>query len=74
MEHNKYTIGGFDVLFPAGKKPFPSQFAVISHVLKALNAKENALLESPTGTGKVCCRVSFVRPICEALFTIISRL
>lgn len=46
-------INGFSVLFPEGKKPFAPQLAVISKVLKALKDGENALLESPTGTGKV---------------------
>jgi Fanconi anemia group J protein len=46
-------INGFSILFPEGKKPFAPQLAVISKVLKALKDKENALLESPTGTGKV---------------------
>eukprot|EP01041_Mallomonas_annulata_P001956 gene1956-3796_t len=41
-----------DVVFPNGKTPFASQIAVISNVLQALNLKQNALLESPTGTGK----------------------
>ena len=45
-------IFGYNVLFPVGKKPFPPQLAVISKILKALRDKENALLESPTGTGK----------------------
>ncbi len=43
-------IGGVDVVFPF--KPYPSQIAVASQVIKALQRKENALLESPTGTGK----------------------
>jgi hypothetical protein len=50
---NAIRIGGFSVLFPDGKKPFPAQLAVISKVLQALREKKNALLESPTGTGKV---------------------
>lgn len=46
-------IHGYSVFFPAGRKPFPAQLAVISKVLQALKEKKNALLESPTGTGKV---------------------
>ncbi|RYH25137.1 hypothetical protein EON65_15960 [archaeon] len=46
-------INGFNVRFPAGRKPFPAQFSVISKVLQALKDTQNALLESPTGTGKV---------------------
>jgi MoxR-like ATPase len=46
-------IQGHAILFPDGRKPFPAQLAVISKVLQALKEKKNALLESPTGTGKV---------------------
>ncbi len=46
-------IQGHSLLFPDGWKPFPAQLAVISKVLQALKEKKNALLESPTGTGKV---------------------
>ena len=49
---NSFSICGFHVHFPLGKTPFPSQFAVMSKVLLALNKGDNALLESPTGTGK----------------------
>ncbi len=42
-------ISGFEIKFPDGKKPFPSQVAVINQTLSALNRKENALIESPTG-------------------------
>ena len=52
MSNNETKIFGYDVLFPLGKRPFPPQLAVIAKVLKALRDKENALLESPTGTGK----------------------
>ena len=52
MSRNETKIFGYDVLFPLGKRPFPPQLAVIAKVLKALRDKENALLESPTGTGK----------------------
>eukprot|EP01038_Epipyxis_sp_PR26KG_P012486 gene12486-16749_t len=45
-------INGYKVLFPQDRKPFSPQLAVISKVLIALKSNENALLESPTGTGK----------------------
>jgi hypothetical protein len=55
MEENpcEHLICGYKVYFPEGRKPFPAQLAVISKVLQALKDKKNALLESPTGTGKV---------------------
>ena len=33
-------------------KPYPQQVAYMQHILAALAKKENAMLESPTGTGK----------------------
>lgn len=45
-------IYGHDVFFPEGKLPFSAQKSVISKALIALNKGQNALLESPTGTGK----------------------
>jgi Rad3-related DNA helicase len=53
MENYSTTINGYSIKFPAGKKPFSSQLATISKVLKALKDGTNGLLESPTGTGKV---------------------
>jgi hypothetical protein len=55
MEENpcEHLICGYKVYFSEGRKPFPAQLAVISKVLQALKDKKNALLESPTGTGKV---------------------
>ncbi|CAM9721761.1 unnamed protein product, partial [Choristocarpus tenellus] len=49
---NVYLIQGYSVSFPSGKKPFPSQFAVMSKMLLGLRQGKNCLLESPTGTGK----------------------
>ncbi|CAM9111560.1 unnamed protein product [Discosporangium mesarthrocarpum] len=51
-QDNVYPIQGFCVSFPKGKKPFPSQFAVMSKMLLGLRQGKNCLLESPTGTGK----------------------
>ncbi len=34
--------------------PYEAQRAYMGKVLQALDGKTNALLESPTGTGKVC--------------------
>ena len=43
---------GVRIKFPAGKKPFAPQIAVMSKAISSLSKAENALLESPTGTGK----------------------
>ncbi len=41
-----FSIAGSQVRMPAGLKPFPSQFAVMSKCISALRAGSNALLES----------------------------
>eukprot|EP00049_Salpingoeca_infusionum_P015354 m.298016 g.298016 ORF g.298016 m.298016 type:complete len:1256 (+) comp15859_c1_seq3:20-3787(+) len=43
-------IGGQKISFPF--KPYPSQILVMGGVVKALQQQTNALLESPTGSGK----------------------
>ena len=48
----RMKINGVDVAFVPGRRPFPAQLAVMGRCLAAFAAKENALLESPTGTGK----------------------
>ena len=53
MEQNEFITHGYLVKFPENRKPFASQKAVISKVLEACKGKQNALLESPTGSGKV---------------------
>lgn len=45
------SILGTQLVFT--KRPFPSQLALSAKILSALKNEENALLESPTGTGKV---------------------
>ena len=49
---NNYFIAGIPVSFPKGKVPFTAQRGVMYKVLRALKKSENALIESPTGTGK----------------------
>ncbi|CAM9495738.1 unnamed protein product, partial [Ectocarpus fasciculatus] len=46
-------IGGTSVAFPF--EPYDCQLEYIGGVLEALNGSKNALLESPTGTGKTLC-------------------
>lgn len=48
-----FNIGGVVVEFP--KAPYPCQIQYMEHVIRALNGGTNALLESPTGTGKTLC-------------------
>lgn len=47
------VIQGCPVYFPPGRSPFPAQLAVMNKVLTAAKEEKHALLESPTGTGKV---------------------
>ncbi len=49
MGHD-YTINRVKVHFP--HKAYPSQVAMMSHIIRALQRGQNALLESPTGSGK----------------------
>mmetsp|Transcript_10866 Transcript_10866/g.13742 ORF Transcript_10866/g.13742 Transcript_10866/m.13742 type:complete len:170 (+) Transcript_10866:102-611(+) len=46
-------LRGINIHFPF--KPYPCQEKYMEKVLDALNNSENALLESPTGTGKTLC-------------------
>jgi hypothetical protein len=58
-------IAGVNVYFPEGKQPMPPQKAVMSKLICALSNGQNALLESPTGTGKtlalLCGSISWQR-------------
>ncbi|KNE57240.1 DNA repair helicase (rad3) [Allomyces macrogynus ATCC 38327] len=45
-----YTMSGVKVQFPFDA--YPSQIQMMSKIIKALKDKSNALLESPTGSGK----------------------
>lgn len=49
-------IRGIEVKFPF--EPYQLQKVYMERVLQALQDGSNALLESPTGTGKVCCFLS----------------
>ena len=50
LEHIKVTINSVDIHFPY--QPYDVQIKYMESVINALNNKQNALLESPTGTGK----------------------
>ena len=47
------TINNVDVDFPF--TPYKCQEDYMSHVIRALQSNKNAILESPTGTGKTLC-------------------
>ena len=53
-----FPVAGYTVSFPSSKKPFPAQLAVMSKVIRALHSSSNALIESPTGTGKTLALLS----------------
>merc|ERR1711931_239384 len=44
-------IGGVKVLFPF-QDPYPAQKQMMSKIIQSLKNSQNALLESPTGSGK----------------------
>lgn len=46
-------INGIEVEFPY--EPYPVQIRYMSQVIQSLRSGQNALLESPTGTGKTLC-------------------
>ena len=45
-----YNIAGVPVKFP--HKAYPSQVAMMAKIIQSLKNAQNALLESPTGSGK----------------------
>ena len=56
-------ISGVKVYFPF--KPYECQIEYMTKVMEALNDGQNALLESPTGTGKtlslLCATLAWVK-------------
>ncbi|KAL4435809.1 hypothetical protein ABPG74_015777 [Tetrahymena malaccensis] len=48
--HHQLNFHGVDILFPF--KPYQIQEDYMRSIIEALNSKSNALLQSPTGTGK----------------------
>lgn len=55
-EQHRERIENVDIYFPF--KPYPIQQKYIQKVIEALDTGANALLESPTGTGKTLCLLS----------------
>jgi len=48
-----YSVRNIDVDFP--HEAYAMQLAFMSHLVRALDLGENALLEAPTGSGKTLC-------------------
>ncbi|MFH4976164.1 hypothetical protein AB6A40_002873 [Gnathostoma spinigerum] len=51
-EYNHVLICGYHVQLPRSIIPYPSQRTMIAKILTSLKNKLNALIESPTGSGK----------------------
>ena len=52
-DHQKIRMSGYELFFPFS--PYDVQSDYMQKVLTAIKNGENALLESPTGTGKTLC-------------------
>ena len=53
MKANKIKIDDLDIIFPY--EPYQLQIDYMQKVVEACGEMKNALLESPTGTGKTLC-------------------
>jgi Fanconi anemia group J protein len=51
-------VDGINIYYPENKKPFDPQRKLSECIIRALKNKQNALLESPTGTGKTLALLS----------------
>ena len=60
----KFTVDGYDIWLPF-EKPYHCQREYVEKVIEALKTGSNAMLESPTGTGKtlsfLCASVAFIK-------------
>ena len=56
-------VGGVPIRFPDELDPFPAQLALMSKVIASLKRSQNALLGSPTGTGKTLVRFATTRTL-----------
>ncbi|KAH7729614.1 DOG-1 protein [Aphelenchoides avenae] len=52
LEYDAIPICGVSVQLPQGLKPYPTQKLMMVRMLQSLDKQLNALLESPTGSGK----------------------
>eukprot|EP01135_Chromosphaera_perkinsii_P000676 Nk52_evm4s148 gene=Nk52_evmTU4s148 len=65
FKKHEYPICGVCVKFPF--KPYPQQFSIMQGIIKACKGSVNALVESPTGTGKtlalLCSAVGYQKAL-----------
>lgn len=40
------------IRMPVGFEPYPNQKQMITHMLRAMDERKNAIIESPTGSGE----------------------
>ncbi|KAK0429279.1 hypothetical protein QR680_011291 [Steinernema hermaphroditum] len=59
-ECEKMKISGIDVKLPPKMKPYPSQKLMMFRILQSLKSCQNAMIESPTGSGKTLGLLSSV--------------
>jgi hypothetical protein len=52
------VVDGINIYYPNDKKPFTPQVEISRHMVTAMQKGQNALLESPTGTGKTLALLS----------------
>lgn len=50
--YNQVIVNGVKVLFPPRVVPYDTQTKMMETILESLTNSQNALIESPTGSGK----------------------